>query len=829
MALWRAGRAAEATALCEAALRVREDAEVLNVLAELHAGAGRHAEAASSLRRLAALRPHDAAVHRRLGNALQASSDHAAAISSYRASLEHEPRNPRAWNNLGQSLFAGGDLALAQESYEHALQIDPRYAIALNNLGILRHARHEYTEALACYERALASMPTFAQAHHNRGNTLLALERAAEALGHFDRALALRPSPDSHGARGRALQQLERFEEALASYEAGLALRPQDAALLSDCAAALLELKRPQEALRRCEQALALNPDLSEAHCNRGGALMAAWQVDEAYAACVRAIELKPASAHGWNNIAGILLRMGRTLECIECCDQAIALQPELFKAHERRGTALARERRPREAQQAFATVLRLKPQLPYALGNLFNAHSLACDWSGYDGLRADLARGVLAGDPVVPPFVLLSAHDDPALHLRCARDYAARDVRGPRDLPWPEPEVSAPPARERTSGERIRVAYLSADFHHHATAMLAAGMFESHDRSRFETIAVSFGPEDRGVMRERLTRAFDRFIEVRRLSDTDVVRQLRELRVDIAVDLKGYTGDSRPELLAARCAPLQVSYLGYPGTTGMGHMDYVVADRIVLPPEDARHYTERIVWLPDCYQVNDGTRAIAERTPTRAELGLPQAGFVFCSFNSAYKITPEVFDGWMGLLRQLPGSVLWLLGDAPEAMENLRREAAARDVDPARLVFAPRAEIADHLARHRCADLFLDTLPYNAHTTASDALWAGLPVLTCLGRAFAGRVAASLLQAVGLPELITHTRGEYTARALELARDPARLARLHAKLAANRLSQPLFDTGRFCRHLERAYVHMWQRHRQGLPPESFAVSAVTP
>ncbi len=355
---------------------------------------------------------------------------------------------------------------------------------------------------------------------------------------------------------------------------------------------------------------------------------------------------------------------------------------------------------------------------------------------------------------------------------------------------------------------------------------MLMAGLFESHDRDRFETIAVSFGPDDGSALRQRLQVSFDRFVDVRMRGDVEVVALLREMEVDIAVDLKGYTGDMRTGLFTRRCAPLQVSYIGYPGTLALPQLDYIVADRIVLPLDHAQHYSEKVAWLPHCYQPNDNTRQIAQRCPTRAEAGLPESGFVFCCFNNNYKITPAVFDIWMRLLRATPGSVLWLLGDNEAAARNLRREAADRGVDPTRLVFADRADIAEHLARHRLADLFLDTLLYNAHTTASDALWAGLPVLTHLGNAFAGRVGASLLDAVGLPELVTTSLEEYEARALSLAHNPQQLAQLRARLVSNRLTQPLFDTQRSCRHLEAAYTHMWQRYETGMPPESFEVPA---
>jgi predicted O-linked N-acetylglucosamine transferase (SPINDLY family) len=372
-------------------------------------------------------------------------------------------------------------------------------------------------------------------------------------------------------------------------------------------------------------------------------------------------------------------------------------------------------------------------------------------------------------------------------------------------------------------------VGYFSADFSNHATLHLLAGLFEHHDRVKFEVTAFSFGPESQDPMRRRLEAACE-FIDVRERPDREVALLARERQIDIAVDLKGFTQDCRPGIFALRAAPVQVSYLGYPGTLGAPYMDYLIADRVLIPPESAQFYSEKIVYLPDSYQVNDAARVIAERVFSRAELGLPAAGFVYCCFNNNYKITPATFDGWMRILRQVPGSVLWLLEDNAGAAGNLRAAAEARGVSAARLVFAPRLPVADHLARQRAGDLFLDTLPCNAHTTASDALWAGLPLLTCLGESFAGRVAGSLLAAVGLSELITGSQAEYEALAVGLARDPGRLAGIRTRLAAQRLTAPLFNTELTTRRLEAAYEALVERHRAGLvpghmsPPEAIPV-----
>ncbi len=816
LTLWRSGREEEARAACESLAAEDENPDALSLLAEIHASARRHEQAASSLRGLIRLRPADAGAYRRLGDACLASGAFAEAESRYREALVIEPASARAHNNLGLALIGLRQFAEAASSYRRALELDPRYAIAHNNLGIALFEQGAAEQSVACYQRALELRPSFTEAHCNCGNALLKLNRTEAALQCYERALTLSStSVEALLGRGNALQRLRRYTDAVRDYERALRLDPRHVEALTNCASALLVLRKPEEALRLAERAVAIKSDLAEAHSNLAGALRRLHRYEEALTACDLALQLKPDSAGALSNRANVLLALNRRGEALECCERALAQQPDLAEAYDNLGGVLMVERRTEDAARAYERLLEIDPDYDLVLGALLHARGLCCDWRDEAPRREQLVRGVEQCRPVSHPFAFVTLSDSPALQLQCARAYAAREL----------PSIPKPLWQgERYRHERIRVAYLSADFHDHATAMLMAGLFEAHDRERFETLAVSYGPNDGSAMRQRLERAFDRFIDVRDAPSSEIAQWLRSQEVDIAVDLKGYTRDSRVALLASRPAPVQVSYLGYPGTLALEQIDYILADPIVLPPEHQGHYSERIVYLPDCYQVNDSKRVISEPTPTRAEVGLPASGFVFCCFNHNYKITPEVFTVWMGLLQRVPDSVLWLLGDNAGAVGNLKQAAAERGMDPERLVFAPRIASADHLARHRLADLFLDTLPYNAHTTASDALWAGLPVLTCLGTAFPGRVAASLLHAVGLPELVTHSPREYTARALELATDPHQLGELRARLARNRSTHPLFDTERFRRHLEAAYATMWQRYQVGLPPESFDV-----
>ena len=811
--LWRSGQRELAERLC-VELAAAGDGNALSLLAEMYSGSGRLNQAVEALQRLARLRTTDAGVHRKLGNALLATGAYAAAAASYEASLVIEPGNVRGHNNLGQALMRLERRADAIASFERAIALDAKYAIAHNNLGIVHHEAGAYPLAAACYERALELEPNFAEARNNYGNTLLKLGRAAEALAQYER---LPRMPTSLLSRGKALHELKRFEDAVESYQGALLAEPANAEALSNCAGALIALQRPEEALAYCERAISLKPDLAEAYNNLAGALCKLCRYDDAIAACETVLRLRPDYASAMSNLANVLLACDRPEEALAYCDRAIALQPEFADAYEQRGAALMAARRPDEAALAFERLFAIDPSRRFAAGTVLGARQFACDWTNYEAAREAAINLVLQDKPAVLPFTFLSLCDSPELQLKCVRAFVADQVPLDCRAPW---------SGARHRHERLRIGYMSADYRQHATAILMAGLFEAHDRSRFETIAISFGARDNSPMSERLDRGFDRFIDVRGLNDRQVVELMRSLEIDIAVDLKGYTWNMRPGILSRRCAPLQVNYLGYPGTLGLTEIDYILADRVVVPPEQAAHYTEHIVYLPGCYQVNDDKRLSAELTPTRAELGLPEAGFVFCCFNNNYKIVPQVYDIWMRLLRAVPDSVLWLLEDNASAARNLRREAQLRGVSPERLIFAPRVSPELHLARHRRADLFLDTLPYNAHTTCSDALWAGLPVLTCMGASFPGRVAASALHAVGLPELVTHSLDEYFGRALVLASDPAQLEGLRSRLAHNRAGSSLFGTQRFCDHLEQAYTRMWQRYDAGLAPEGFAISA---
>jgi predicted O-linked N-acetylglucosamine transferase (SPINDLY family) len=698
-----------------------------------------------------------------------------------------------------------GDLEGAARLYREVLHTDRRNFRALYLLGFVYFQNGKFADAERLIGEALLVNPHAPDAWYNRGCALQSIGRLEDAVACFDKAVGLNARYDNALInRGAALLALNRHDDALASVDAALALKPNDVEALSGRTSALLALGRNGEALAAAERALAVAPDRAATWNSRGAALAQMKRHDEALLSYERAIALDPGFALARINRGLALLDSQRTDEALRSYDADVAAMPQNADLRAARADALQRARAYEDAAREYETVLRLDPDRPYARGNLAFCRLHVCDWRSLKDDRTTIASGLNAGTRIINPFQAFALSASRGHQLACARIAAADRYSVSGQALW---------RGERYKHERIRLAYLSADFNDHAVATLMAGVFEHHDKTRFETIAISLTQAATSKRRRRLEQAFDRFVETGDKDDLAAARWLREMEVDIAVDLMGYTGECRPKILAFRPAPIQVNYLGFPGTMGPGAIDVLIADATVIPDEDRGDYGETVVHLPDTYLPADDKRPIAPHTPTHAEAGLPDDGFVFCSFNNTYKFTPEIFDVWMRLLDEVETSVLWLPATSEAAMRNLRREAEARCIDAQRLIFAPFLASADeHLARLKLADLFLDTLPYNAHSTASDALWAGLPVLTTPGETFAGRVAASLLKAVGLPEMIADSLPAYEQMALRLATDPAALRSIREKLARNRTTSPAFDTARFTRNLEAVLLSIHER-----------------
>jgi predicted O-linked N-acetylglucosamine transferase (SPINDLY family) len=712
-------------------------------------------------------------------------------------------------------LFQSGDLKRAEDIARELLIKNPRSLDAAAILAVCLARRGAYGEALPLFEAAVQAQPENVGARNNLGNALQGAGRYAEALACFDAAIALDPrAAVLHGSRGNALRGLGRADEALASYASAIALAPDHAGYRYNRGTTLHELHRPHEALADLDRAIELDPGRASSWLNRANVRFELRELERALADYERAIALDPAHARAPAGRGVALRELGRLHEARASFDRALALDPRLAFAHVERARVLRDLQQHDAALADFATAVALDARFPYALGDWVQQKLACCDWDGLADAVARVAAGVERGERACAPFPLLALPSSLAEQQACARIFVADR----------HPAAEGAPQRLGRGGHgRVRIGYFSADFHDHATAHLITEVLERHDRGRFEITAFSFGPAVDDPWRRRIASAVDRFLDVRQLPDAAVAAQARALEIDIAVDLKGHTQHARLGIFAARAGRVQASWLGYPGTLGAPYVDYLIADPTLVPPSHRPHYDEKIAYLPHSYQPNDSTREPDADTPARPEAGLPAQGFVFCCFNHSFKILPPVFDVWMRLLTGIDGSVLWLLESNAAAMRNLRREALARGAAAERLVFAPRVPLAAHLARHRHADLVLDTIPYNAHTTASDALWAGVPIVTCLGETFAGRVGASLLNAVGLPELVAPNLAAYESLALALARDPPRLAALRTKLAANRATAPLFDARRFARDLEALYASMVERYRAGAPTDHLA------
>jgi protein O-GlcNAc transferase len=782
LAMERAGNAKEAARLYREILALDPSHfQALYSLANLDFAAARFESAERFFARAAEINPHAADVHFAHGCALQRLTRHAAAVTSF----------------------------------DRAVALDRGHADALVNRAVALIALRRLAEAAASFGQALKLQPARAELWLAHGDVMAALDRPGEAIRSYDKAIALKPGyAEALNNRGAALFALRRYEEAVASYDALLRIMPRNTTGWINRGIALAELKRHAEALTSYDRVLALEPKRPDVLYHRGIALFALQNVEAALESIDASLAHAPGNADALV-MRGLLLKdMGRLDEALASYGRALSLKPDSVAALVNREAVLFQQKRYEEAMADCERALALDADVPFVAGDLVYYRLQCCDWRDLDARQTAVAGGLREGKRVIQPFMNLALPGTAETQARCARIWVSQ--QSPQAQPFPRGQ----PFRHA----RLRLAYVSGDFNEHPVSQLMAGVFELHDRSRFETIGVSLGADDGSLLRRRVKSAFDSFLDVRGKTDQEIAALMRGAEVDIAVDLMGHTGSSHAGIFARRAAPVQVNYLGFPGTMGTDVIDYILADRIVCPETDLRSYTEQVVWLPDSYLPVDSRRR-AGAPPNRAAAGLPEGAFVFASFNNSYKFTPQVFSIWMRLLQAVPGSVLWLPRNNPAAMRNLAREAQARRIAPERIVFAPFVQGSEaHLARLSLADLFLDTLPCNAHSTAADALQAGVPVLTCRGTSFPGRVAASLLLAARLPELAANSPVEYESTALKLARQREMLAAMRNRLADARDAAPLFDTARTTRALEAAFIRMQERAQSGQGPAHFAV-----
>ncbi len=785
-----------------------------------------------------------------LGIALIKIKNYAAAIHVFNSITAFYPKDVKSLFNLGVIYSLQGNYHLALKVYETASEIEPNDIDLLLNLACAYIDTCKFDSALIKLDKIIESKPEYLSAwlnkgivlHHlgfleasvnaydtaiainfdcfeawsNKSLPLVKLGRLSDALTACDTALGIKSDyAEALFNKGFVLQELNRFEEALIYYDKALSLKPIFSKGLFSKAMVLHILKRYEDALTYYDKALSLKPDFAKAWSNKGNVFQELCRYQDALLHYDKALSLNPNYVEVWVNKGILLQELGRHKEALTHYETALSLKSDYAEAWSNMGNLLQKSNHYLEALDHYDRALNLNSNVKFLFGDFLHLKMIVCDWSNFQHNLNQLIVKLSNNKLVSIPFPLLSLIDNPILHRISAETYI--NEKYPFNTYFGS-------LNKYPKKNKIRIAYFSSDFRNHPVSFLTAELFELHNKNKFETFAISYGADDKSPIRSRLMESFTQFIDVSAKTDLEVVQLARNLEIDIAIDLGGHTSGGRIGIFACRVAPIQVSYIGYLGTMGAKYYDYLLADSTLIPNGSDHFYSEKIVYLP-CYQANDRKRSIANRQFTKHELGLPKCGFIFCCFNNNFKILPTTFNCWMRILKAIEGSVLFLFSDNALSKANLINEAVLCGIDSSRLVFGERIAYDEYLSRYQVCDLFLDTFPYNAGTTASDALWAGLPVLTLVGQSFASRVAASLLNAIDMPELITSSQEEYEALAIELAKNPEKLNALKAKLAANRLTTPLFDTPLFTKNLEKAYTQMYERYQADMPVDHIVIS----
>ena len=691
-------------------------------------------------------------------------------------------------------------------------EIYPRVPFLFNLAGVCYQSVGELASSAKMFETAVNIKPDYFEAHKNLGLVFKNLGQVNESVASLNMAISIKSDYfDAHYNLAIILKELGRHDQALNSYEKAISINPNFANAYNNLGNLYLDLGREDDAINSYSRAIQINPNFAQAHNNLGNLFKDIERYEDAIQSYKKAIKANPQLSEAINNLGNLFKTLNQLDNAINCYKKAVAINPHFAEAHYNLGIVFKKTNKKEKALISLERAFSLKPSMDYILGDLLSAKCNFCSWGDYYALIDELQLKISNNKKVVNPFNLLGLIDDPSLQRQAAEIFTNHQY--PKKYTLPE-------IQQYQKHPRIRIGYFSADFHNHATMHLMAELFELHKKSLFEIIAFSFGPDKKDEWRQRAVNSFDKFIDVRHKSDLEVSMIAREMEIDIAVDLKGYTRDCRPKIFVESCAPIQVSFLGYPGTMATDFIDYLIADQTLIPKEKRAHYSEKIAYMPYSYQANVSNRDVSQDPVSRYEHGLPKKGFVFCCFNNNYKITISVFSVWMRILLAVEDSVLWLLENESITKKNLIQEAEKFGINKDRLVFAEMAPVEDHLNRLRLADLFIDTLPYNAHTTASDALRMGVPVLTCIGESFASRVAASLLSALKLHSLITNSHSEYESLAIELATQPKKLKAVKDLLSISLSSETLYNANLFTQNLESAYMQMYDRHNKGLAPE---------
>ncbi|MGD9198652.1 MAG: tetratricopeptide repeat protein [Desulfobacterales bacterium] len=784
-------------------------------------------KAAKNYREILDVTPMNADALHLLGVISNQKQENKAAIDLITLAIQIFPDQPIYHNNLGNAYRDSGRCDEAIACYQRALQIKPDLVETYINMGIAYHQLADFDRAVSAYQQAIMLKPESAEAYYNLGNTFKEQGLFDDSIACYRRVVSINPMfLEAYYNLANSLKQQSRFDEAIDCFQQCLRIKPQWAEVYNNLGNLLNHKGLSDAAISSYQQAIQIKPGLYEAYNNLGNAFKDQGRFAEAIACYQKALQFRPYYAEVYQNMGVSFSEQGRLAEGIGCFQKAIELRPDFAEAYNFLGLCFEKQAQAAEAISNFEKAIEIKPNYAEAYSYLIHRLQHTCDWQRLMifSKRLDELKRQSAGNRkscAEPPFISMARHSDLSQHLMNARAWCSKIVQPLQNLKLP---FSLDRRRQEIS--KLTIGYLSCDFHDHATAHLMQRIFGLHNRETFEIHCYSYGPDDHSSYRKQIQSECDQFTDIRQLSHVDAARRICADKVDILVDLKGHTEGARLGILACRPAPIQVHYLGYPGTIGADFIDYLITDKIVTPIEHAPFYSEKLVFLPHSYQVNDRQQEIASRIPTKQEQGLPDRGWVFSSFNLPYKIDPLMFDCWMRILDQIPGSVLWLFDGGSITAQNLKREARSRGIDPQRLVFAEKLPKAEHLARLKLADLALDTRIVNGHTTTSDSLWAGVPVITLPGDHFASRVSASLLNAVDLPELIVTDLDAYERMAVRLASHPAELQMIKTRLSQNRLAAPLFDTPGFVRRLESAYQKMWRLFREGRSPQQFEVVA---
>jgi len=712
-------------------------------------------------------------------------------------------------------LYNNGQIQEALDSVETLIKDYPNEALLYNISGVCNKSIGQFDQAINEFKKALTIKPDYSEVNYNLGLTFQELCQLNAAIECYEKATTLKPDyAEAHNNLGVILKELGQVDASVESYEKALAINPNYIEAYNNLGNALKDLGQWEDALKSYKKVLNFQPENAEAHNNFGIILMELGQFEDSVKSYEKALSLMPDNADTYNNLGIVYFQLDQLQIAIKCYKKAISLTPDYAAAYANLGDVHKRLGQMDEALVNYERAISINPNLNYMLGDYLYIKMYLCLWDDLSNNLSELTNKINNGEKVLNPFIALTVIDNPGVQRKTAEIHANDKYPKNHSLPTIEPYP------EHT---KIRIGYFSADFRDHPVSHLTAELYEMHDRERFEINAFSFGPDTKDEMNLRIKAGVDHFYDVRTMSHKDVAMLARSVELDIAVDLGGFTQDARTGIFAMSAAPIQISYIGYLGTMGANYYDYLVADKTIIPEENQKYYSEKIAYLPS-YQVNDSTQSNPKTIFTRQDLKLPDVGFVFCCFNNIFKVTPTTFDSWGRILEQVDGSVLLVYSGDESAKTNLTKEIVRRGIDSNRLIFGERLSMPEYLARYQVADLFLDTHPYNAGTTASDALRMGLPVLTYIGNSFASRMAASLLNAVNLPELITNTQEQYESLAVELATNPEKLRIIKDKLVNNLSTAPLYDTPLFTRNLESAYLAMYERHQNRLDPDHIYV-----